>query len=114
MIRTSYYSKYKGDQAVSISLTSPKWYSSPLATYPALYPPEKLLWGYKEQFISWDEYTVTYYREVLSKLDPGKVYRDLNHKVLLCWESPEKNCHRHLVAEWLHREISVNVREIIY
>lgn len=44
---------------------------------------------------------------MLNKLDINDVYRDLqklsNGKdiVLLCYETPEKFCHRHLVSKWL-------------
>ena len=49
------------------------------------------------------------YREtVLSKLDPEKVKRELlelseHYDVcLLCYETPEKFCHRHIVQKWFN------------
>jgi hypothetical protein len=47
-------------------------------------------------------YVEKYNETVLDVLNPLDVLRELgDNKILLCWESPEKFCHRHLVAEWL-------------
>ena len=48
---------------------------------------------------------------VLSRLDPVKVYHVLDNSVLLCWESPEKFCHRHIVAQWLEEATDNKVME---
>jgi len=57
-------------------------------------------------------YTDAYHQEVLSKLNPADVYRDLKDSVLLCWEGPSKFCHRHIVASWLEAELGVIVTEL--
>ena len=57
-------------------------------------------------------YIEQYYKEVLSKLDPTKIYNKLDHKILLCYEDGTEFCHRHVVAEWLQLLLDVNVPEI--
>jgi uncharacterized protein (DUF488 family) len=32
--------------------------------------------------------------------------------ILLCWESPEKFCHRHLVADWLSKKLDIKITEL--
>ena len=46
-------------------------------------------------------YVREYYLEVLSKLDPEEVYKELNNSILLCYEQPDEFCHRDIVAAWL-------------
>lgn len=58
-----------------------------------------------EESIAW--YKKKYNSTVLSSLDPLETTRELKDlvgwhtPVLLCYEPPEKFCHRHLVAKWL-------------
>lgn len=54
-----------------------------------------------------------YYEEVLSKLDPKTVYDELGEDaVIMCWESSEKFCHRHIVADWLEQQLGIKIKEI--
>ena len=67
-----------------------------------------VLWGepHKKYKDDGDEdfYTARYQEEVLSFLDPKKVVKDLGpESILLCWERPDRFCHRHIVAEWLRK-----------
>lgn len=52
------------------------------------------------------------YNELLKTLDPFKVLKDLDNSVVLCWESPKKFCHRHLVADWIMKETNINIYEL--
>ena len=55
-----------------------------------------------DEKLSNEWYIEKYYDTVLNKLNPIDVATTLgDNKILLCWESPEKFCHRHIVAEWL-------------
>lgn len=45
-------------------------------------------------------YVQEYWNQVLSKLDPKQVYRELDKSILLCYESNTEFCHRHIVAAW--------------
>lgn len=53
-----------------------------------------------------DYYISNYNDQVLSKLNPQSVVRELfsmgPNPVLICYERPEDFCHRHLVADWLN------------
>jgi len=56
-----------------------------------------------------DFYEYHFYTEVLAKLDACAVVKELEALVgdesktpcLLCYETPDKFCHRHLVSAWL-------------
>lgn len=57
------------------------------------------------------------YNEILSKLNPQKVYDELislgNGKdvAILCFEKDINKCHRKVVAEWLEKEINIEITE---
>ena len=60
-------------------------------------------------------YIEQYNKEVIEKLDPNLVFKELgDDAVLLCWESPKKFCHRHLVADWLNKKLGIEVKEIVF
>lgn len=110
MIQTSYFAKYKGDNSISIALYKPKWFKG--ESYLKLAPPSFLLNRYKSGEISEEQYIEIYKGYVLSKLNPQEVYNDLDGKVLLCYERSSDFCHRHIVAEWLSKELNIIVEEI--
>lgn len=58
-------------------------------------------------------YIEEYYKQVLSKLDPEEVYKELNNSVLLCYEDYTEFCHRHIVAAWFELKLGVTIREVI-
>lgn len=102
MIYTGYFAKartYPQDKIVSIALWAPKGMYVP--KYPALYPAKEILSDWKAGKLTEEQYTVRYYDEVLDKLDPHKVARELNDKILCCYERNGDFCHRHLVRYWL-------------
>ena len=57
-------------------------------------------------------YVQEYWNQVLSKLDPEKVFRDLDNSVLLCYEPNPMFCHRHIVAAWLEILLDVKIPEM--
>lgn len=57
-------------------------------------------------------YVQEYWNQVLSKLDPEKVYSELDNSVLLCYEPNTKFCHRHIVASWFEILLGVKVPEM--
>lgn len=110
-MKTSNFSKSANiPNAISIALRDPQFYNG--ERYPALAPPPDLLGRYKRKEINDDRYTMEYYSRVLYNLDPRKVYEDLKDKVLLCWCGKSKFCHRRLVAEWIKKELNIDVEEI--
>ena len=110
MIYTSNFSKNGSNpNAISISGKCPEWFYGP--EYKQLAPKYWFFKKYKEDH---DEefYILNYYKEVLSKLDPEKVLKDLDGKIMLCYEKETEFCHRFLVADWLKFKLGIRVEEI--
>ena len=103
MIYTSYFAKFQGDNGVAICRGA-KWWTG--EKYIKLAPPAELLawWKCQKKDLEscWGAFEKVYRQEVLSKLDVHQVARDLDGKVLLCFERTRDYCHRHIVAKWLN------------
>ena len=118
MIYTSYFGnikklKLKNPQLVLVSIAgkTPEWFDG--KKLPELMP--KYVWWKEwhdkylddESGIGEEFYRNRYNDTVLSKLDPRSIkYKlrcisDGKDVCLLCYETPDAFCHRHLVAEWL-------------
>ena len=118
MIYTSYFANPKLKQSktslhfVSVARWPPRWFGKGLDKYPDLYPSLALFEWLREvgpQPIT--DVRARYMRQTLKKLDPKKVYKDLNGSVILCYEKLPKPCHRHFIASWLNRQIGKTVVE---
>ena len=116
MIYTGYFSKVKeykssGYTVVSISRTEPFPVDGKLTL---LAPDEKILWGYKNGKIDEMEYT-SLYLDQLDKVGIRNILLGIHsfgdNVVLVCWESPEKFCHRHILADYINRNTKLNVKE---
>ncbi|MBQ9023592.1 MAG: hypothetical protein IJ105_00045 [Bacilli bacterium] len=58
-------------------------------------------------------YVTNYYKEVLSKLDPGEIFDSLpEYSILLCYEKNMDFCHRHLVAFWFELFLEIKTYEV--
>lgn len=91
---------------ISIARGTPKWFNG--KSYMALAPTWEMI-----KRMTWSQYNDAY-NNILSKLDPKKVFDDLGENaVLLCWETiPGKvPCHRRLVAEWLETALGIEIPE---
>ena len=116
MIYIGYYSKVKdykkaGYTVVSISRTEPFQVDGKISL---LCPDEKILWEYKHGEIDEIEYTCQY-KEQLERIGIKNILMAI-HKfgenvVLLCWEAPDKFCHRHILSEYINRNSKLNIRE---
>lgn len=109
-IKTSYFAKSgTRKNAVSIARSAPPYFKGQVVSY--LAPPYYLLKKYK---IDHDEkyYEFEYINRVLNHLDPMKVFKELEGKLLLCWEKSGIFCHRHIVARWLETYLNIYVEEI--
>ncbi|MDR0646972.1 MAG: DUF488 domain-containing protein [Puniceicoccales bacterium] len=104
---------------ISIALFTPQW-AQVDACFPSLNPTEQLLREAKSGAIPPEEAMKKYQREILSKLSPIKIYKELievlnksnkQHLALLCYEKPGEVCHRRVVAEWLEIGNAVSVPE---
>lgn len=111
-MKTSYYSKIGNDckNSVSIAAKCPDFYKG--REYKKLAPK---YWFFQKYKKDGDEefYTKQYFNEVLNKLDPKIVYKELGEDaILLCWESSEKFCHRRIVGEWLSINLNIEIEEM--
>ena len=120
MIYTGYYAKIKeyeqnGLTPVGISGWQPDGFTG--KTYKKLAP--KYVWWKKwhDKNLSEQWYIDKYYETVLNVLNPITVKQELQNidkdVILLCFETPEKFCHRHLVAKWLNEKTGLAVQEYI-
>ncbi len=57
-------------------------------------------------------YVNEYWNQVLSKLNPEKVYSELDYSVILCYEPNTEFCHRHIVAFWFEIFLGIKVPEV--
>lgn len=132
-IYTSYFGRLKyllseGYIPVAICGKSPEWYDG--LEYKKLAPSYNIWKGLKIDGCSEEDYTIRFKNEILAKLNPEEVVKDLivlvgnsiglqyagsigqinvyhdslkssDKIVLLCYEKNGEFCHRHLVSEWL-------------
>jgi len=113
---TSYFFSKKIDltmNLVGISRSIPGYLKGRIKAYKPLCPPWPLISSYKDNKIDRLQYEEEYRNTVLNKLDPHQVYQDLGHDaVLLCWEQPDKFCHRHIAADWLSSNLGIEINEL--
>ena len=118
MIYTGYYSKIKeyidsGLTLLSISRTKPEFAKSCI-DIPQLFPSNKILWDHNKGKIDEMEYT-SKYLDQLNELGVDRIIKMIqifgDNVVLLCWESPEKFCHRHILADYINKNSNINVEE---
>lgn len=113
-IYTSYYSKVsKVDTSdfllLQVSALKPDWFDKPVVEMPSVYPPWKLIQNFKSGFVTEAEYIQTYGRQLKqlgnNVLDDITMLCEMNGKdkcILLCWEAPDKFCHRKPLGEFLN------------
>ncbi len=120
MISTSSYNNWQSDKyrTYSISGNRGKDANYQGECYPKLAPKLSFweVWHNNIGKISEEEnnryYVQEYWHQVLSKLDPEDVFRDLDNSILLCYEPNTEFCHRHIVAAWFEILLGVKVPEL--
>jgi hypothetical protein len=113
LIYTSYFAFVKNiptEYLVAVAGGVPDGFTG--ARYRALAPKYDWWREWHDKNLSNEWYTQKYYETVLSKLNPVDVLRDLDGKIILCWEKPGVFCHRNLIAEWLIKNTGANVCEL--
>lgn len=119
MIYTGNYANCKGDMCVSISGDKGKDAGFVGRTCSKLAPARTFwkIWKSNIGKISEEEntkyYIHEYYTQVLKKLDPSKIAKELDNSIMLCYEKGDQFCHRHLVAFWLEESIGIKVNEVM-
>lgn len=59
-------------------------------------------------------YVREYYKQVLKGLDPAAVLKKIPEgSILLCYETADEFCHRHLVAYWFELFLGISTSEVI-
>jgi len=116
---TSYFFSNKlnnNQNLVAISSSVPvaiKQKLTNIKIYKPLCPTWKMVSDYKSKIITKDQYTSIYIGYILDKLDAARVYDELgSDAILLCWERPNKFCHRQIVADWFRNKLEINVEEL--
>ena len=112
---TGYFASLKNYQKngltpVSIAAKAPIWYHD--AEYKKLAPKWSFFNEWKNGSHKGDnDYYIKHFKEeILDKLDPAKVIKELEELagvssdkiILLCYERPDDFCHRYLVADWFN------------
>ena len=117
-IYTSYFAKAKKipDDIVKISICgkAPQWYNG--LQYKKVAPKYGFFMEWKQNHNN-DFYIQHFNKEVLDRIRAKQVYDDLKRIsigrdfVLLCDEKSSDFCHRHLVADWLSKQLNISVEE---
>ena len=119
MISTSSHKDWQSDKYATYSISDNRGQDANYQgkCYPKLAPKLSFwkIWHDNIGRISEEEnnrfYVQEYWKEVLSKLDPEEVYRELDYSILLCYEPNTEFCHRHIVAAWFEILLGVEVPE---
>lgn len=119
MIYTSSYNNFKTDlyKGISISGNKEKKVKWNKLSYTKLAPKKSFwtIWHNNIGKINEEEnnkyYIEEYYKQVLSKLNPESIYKELDNSFLLCYEN-DGFCHRHIVAAWLELYLNIEVNEV--
>ena len=115
-IDTSYYGNLRKLKAanivpISIALWTPKWYTG--LTCKDVAPKAYML----NDDLTQEQYTEMYKRNVLSQHYPSSIVEKIRRLsqgkdcALLCYEKPGEFCHRHILADWLNKELNAGIEE---
>lgn len=72
-----------------------------------LSPSMRLLSDYKKELIDWDKYSQRFEAEMMLNgtaqmtMKWIKIISEQKDVYLVCWEGPDKNCHRHLLIKMI-------------
>ena len=108
-MKTSCFKYYTGDMGVAICIYPPIDWTG--LRFPALEPDRNAFFAIKHSVITQEQYEKLYRGNILSRLDPKKIYAMFQNNVLLCWEDPGEFCHRRIVAKWLEENLEIEVPE---
>lgn len=117
-MKTSYFYNLKNNKipgAISIAIGKPKYVEIDKEMR-ELAPTWSLLQDYRNGRINEEQY-IERFNKQLKRLDARDIYEKLkflagdNEIVIMCHCSKKDFCHRHLVAEWLEKELGIKIEE---
>jgi uncharacterized protein (DUF488 family) len=108
-MKTSYFKYYNGDNGVAVCLFPPLTWTGPV--YNSLAPRRSDFYAIKRGLINEEQYEENYKKYILSKLNPKEVYEELKDSVLLCFETSDEFCHRHIISKWIWENLKIEVTE---
>lgn len=126
-MKTSYFAKFnklseeekEKYYPIAISTTIPKWYSE-YNEHHTFISPRDILPKYLRKEIDWEQY-IKEYMALLDRLEEvTSIYEfysnieieEEKEVVLLCYESGEKNCHRHILADYIKEKNNIVIEEL--
>lgn len=120
MIYTGSYSEFNNTKYNLYSISKDKGQDANYSgkSYLSLAPLETFFRTWKNNRGQVDEidnnkyYINEFYNQILKKLDPKKVYDELDGSILLCYEESNEFCHRHIVAAWFEIMLGVTIYEV--
>lgn len=109
-VYSSYYSKackiIPDFRLVAISVGIPDKFNGHILR--ELNPSKELLYRFKNNLCSEEEYIITYAEETLNKLNPYNIYEKLKGNVIVCY-CGNGFCHRHIVMDWLKNNLGKDI-----
>ena len=119
MISTSSYKNWKSDKYRVVSISGDRGMGANYKgnCYPKLAPKLGFWRTWHDNIGKIPEkennlyYIEEYYKQVLSRLDPEEIFRELGDVTLLCYEEPDEFCHRHIVSAWFELLLGNRVPE---
>lgn len=113
--QTSYFGALKKlplSRCLSICRGVPAYYKGKRCM--SLAPSRELLNAGKEKLISPSEWKRRYIQEIERNVVLEDLLKEIDGRILLCWERPGDRCHRNYVADWLAgKGVSVVASEFI-
>ena len=112
MIHTSSFFKYDNHKGTLflVANSMPKKMPYECIKLKSFVPSWDLVKSFKDNKISWEEYT-THYLAYLNGLPDDsediQMLKNTEECTLLCWEPDSNNCHRSILANWLEEKHSL-------
>lgn len=118
-IYTSYFANKRklveaGIQPIGIALYPPRWFGG--KSLKVVAPTRSIL---KDPEFTEERYTNRYLNEVLANVDANgfiEALKELSQGedvALCCYEKPGDFCHRHILAEWLNKQLGIEIVEFV-
>ena len=119
MVYTGCFRRFKFvPNPLSIAGLTPSWVGE-IPKFKKLAPPKDLVYNYKDNKITQEEYTIFYNTNILSQWNNGfELLFELSFYgpeiTMLCYEEFPQFCHRHLVANFIFQTTNIKVYEYEY